>query len=252
MASDITMSILIMFALKAEAEPFLQMIRDLQQNPNVPELYSGTLAETRVIVGISGMGAGLANEQSRNILSGIDASAFIFAGFAGGLADDLSPGDVVIAKSILDEDSGNSFACDENLLGISLTSTVHIANILTVGRVVSSSEQKSELFKRYGCAAVDMESASAALVAKESGIPFLAVRAILDTQSESIPASLSKLVDNSGQPLPGKAALNFLLQPSLIGQAIRLSRGSRLAANSLARILGELVSELSFSSSDTC
>ena len=64
--------------------------------------------------------------------------------------------------------------------------------------IVKTSAEKRILAKRTQAAATDMESAAEARLAMERGLPFVAIRAIVDTASSDIPKNVLKALDAQG------------------------------------------------------
>ena len=64
--------------------------------------------------------------------------------------------------------------------------------------IVKSTAQKSDLRRKGGWDAVDMESFAIGCAAQQHGLSFLIVRAITDTADVSLPNSLSKIVNGRG------------------------------------------------------
>ena len=64
--------------------------------------------------------------------------------------------------------------------------------------IVKTSAEKRALAKRTQAAATDMESAAQARLAKDYGLPFIAIRAIVDTPSTDIPENVLKALDPEG------------------------------------------------------
>jgi adenosylhomocysteine nucleosidase len=74
--------------------------------------------------------------------------------------------------------------------------------------------EKRALAKRTQAAATDMESAAQARLAKEHGLPFMAIRAIVDTASTDIPATVLKALDSQGNISVWKLLANSYLSPA--------------------------------------
>jgi adenosylhomocysteine nucleosidase len=64
--------------------------------------------------------------------------------------------------------------------------------------VVKTSAEKRALAKRTQAAATDMESAAQARLAKDCGLPFVAIRAVVDTLSTEIPDNVLRTLDPQG------------------------------------------------------
>ena len=65
--------------------------------------------------------------------------------------------------------------------------------------ILKTSAEKRALAKRTQAAATDMESAAQARLAKEHQLPFVAIRAIVDTASTDIPENVLKALDPARQ-----------------------------------------------------
>ncbi|CAN0443065.1 unnamed protein product, partial [Discosporangium mesarthrocarpum] len=90
---------------------------------------------------------------------------------------------------------------------------------------------KRQLFEDGAAAAVDMESAAAAQVAMEAGIPFMALRVIVDTADTTMPpaAMAGMAPDGATQFGPVLRALLHRPQdiPGLIGLGIADTKARR-------------------------
>jgi adenosylhomocysteine nucleosidase len=138
----------------------------------------------------SGIGDRRAEDAARRLVER-GVSALASWGCAGGLDPSLGPGALVVPSSVVVSDSV-SYDCDptwrERLL-VRLESEIHpvIGPMLHVEKVIVSPDQKRELHERFRVTAVDMESGAVARVAAEHGLPFLAVRVVLDGAGVRLP-----------------------------------------------------------------
>ena len=64
--------------------------------------------------------------------------------------------------------------------------------------ILETPAEKRALAKRTEAAATDMESAAQARLAQEHHLPFVAIRAIVDTTSTNIPENVLKALDPQG------------------------------------------------------
>ncbi|HEX5193557.1 MAG TPA: 4-hydroxy-3-methylbut-2-enyl diphosphate reductase [Solirubrobacteraceae bacterium] len=129
----------------------------------------------------TGIGARRAAEYARTHDHG-DAAAVVIAGFCGGLAPDLEPGDIVLASELRDGDgSDRTVACaDSTILAAMLRRAglrVHVAPVAS-HRTLTTGARRRQL-AQTGAAAVDLESAWLAPVARDR--PLYALRVVLDT-----------------------------------------------------------------------
>jgi adenosylhomocysteine nucleosidase len=79
--------------------------------------------------------------------------------------------------------------------------------------ILKTSEEKKALAGRTQAAATDMESAAQARLAQEHGLPFIAIRAIVDTVSTDIPEHVLKALDSQGDVRLWKLMTSIALMP---------------------------------------
>ena len=91
-----------------------------------------------------------------------------------------------------------------------------------------------------GALAVDMESGALAAAARARGVPFAALRAVLDAAGEALPAGADVIDEASGEVRAARALAAIALRPRLWPAAGRLLRQQRVAARRLAGIMGAL------------
>ena len=102
---------------------------------------------------------------------------------------------------------------------------------ITVPCPVADAGNKGELHRRYGVATVNMEDYWVARQADAAKVPFLSVRAILDTAAQGLPSYLLGF-STLGR---GQAVLKALLRPWRVPALLSLARQMRQAQTSLAR-----------------
>jgi adenosylhomocysteine nucleosidase len=90
--------------------------------------------------------------------------------------------------------------------------------------IIGSGEAKSALRRRTGAAAVDMESHAVALVARERGAAFAAIRAIADPANRSIPETAMAGLAPDGTTRPFHVILALMGKPQDLPALIRLGR----------------------------
>ena len=185
----------IIFALPLEAHTFERRIcdtKDFQGQECV--IFEGRIANHPITWTISGVGRDAASRAAQLMIDGHRPHTLISAGFAGGLADDLERGNVLIPDKVLND----RHECVYTLASIDripflVTKRRKPRALITVDSVITSREDKAQLRKNSNADLVDMESAAVAQIAQEADIPFLAVRAISDTYDETLPPEVSTL-----------------------------------------------------------
>lgn len=114
--------------------------------------------------------------------------------------------------------------------------TLRTGRILTSATLVGCPQQKRRLGEQHQALAVDMESADAARLCQEAGIPFTCLRAISDDCHSALSPQLVEVLCQ-GEVAPGRLMGAVLRQPGLIAELWRLARDTRRAARQLADAL---------------
>jgi adenosylhomocysteine nucleosidase len=163
------------------------------------------------------------------------------AGFAGALQPEYKVGDILLATEVVDAE-GNSWPTTwpGELPAGEWQPPLHRARLLTVDTIVGGVEEKKALGSRHQAAAVDMEAAVVARWCKQQDIPFGCVRAISDEAQTPLSPRLAALLAGGRVSLT-RVLANVALSPRLAGEMWRLARQTRLAAEQLAKALGEVL-----------
>jgi adenosylhomocysteine nucleosidase len=185
---------------------------------------------------LSGMGAGRARLAARTLLErGI--TALVSWGAAGGLAPGLSPGSLILPETIIAADQSAYYvdaAWHERLCGrLQGYVEIHKGPLAESTVVVAGCAEKAILFRRTGAIAVDMESASIAVIALEAGLPFMVIRAITDLAEMALPLSALHSIDEFGRVRPLKLIQCLVRNPIQLLALGRLSRNFRAAQATL-------------------
>jgi hypothetical protein len=159
-------------------------------------------------------------------LSGQAVAGIVMAGLAGALDPQLKVGDVVVDQSSTWRGSKIS------------QKKVWFHN---VDHVVTTPEEKTELFGQTGASVIDMENEAVKRAAKAYGIPFLGIRAISDTAAESINPKVLDFVNEYGKVRMTALVGGVARHPSLIKELRRLSRSSQIALAALGKAVKEII-----------
>ena len=193
------------------------------------------------LVAVSGMGAAAADAARALVEAG--ATALVSWGMAGALDPGLEAGDVCLPSEVVAAD-GSSFTTARHWrepLAASLAASMGAQRRVACGRLFTSSEPigtasaKEAAFRRTGAAAVDMESAPVAQVAALHGMPFIAVRVIVDTATDAVPSAVLAASDR-GQVHLWRLLGGLVLAPAELAPLMRLARRYRVATRSLAAV----------------
>lgn len=198
----------------------------------------GSLADG-TLVAVTGMGSAAASAGARAL---IDAGATALAswGMAGGLDPTLDAGAILLPSEVLGPNGKRLETASgwrERLAAaVAANAPVRSGKLLTTSRAVGSVNDKAELFRATGAAAVDMESAAIGEVAEEHRLPFIAVRVIVDSAGDVLPHSVTAAADNEGHLQIWRLIGALALAPNELAPLIRLARRYRAANRSLAAI----------------
>jgi len=168
------------------------------------------------------MGAAASDAVERALEGGEGPDLILSTGFCGGLTSYLRPGRIVLAKKI--HHRGETIPLDMDLFdraknGLSRGGVDFTAGAIeSVDQVVESVEKKRDLGEK-GAIAVEMEDGSLVRLAREQGIGFLSVRAVIDPVDRALPFSSDRALVRSilAHPI---TILRFAWLSFLAGRAI--------------------------------
>lgn len=193
--------------------------------PNVIAV-TGLAFEARIAAGC-GVNVLCAADRSR-LLERLEASAangcsgIISLGISGGLDRRLSPGDCVVASSVV-TDTGQ-FQADPSWarrLVSMIPGAIH-APISGVDAPLADPAAKLRLHHSHGTVAVDMESHVAARVAAAKNLPFAACRVILDPGSRRLPPAALVPLRCDGAPDLGGILRSLARDPIQVRELLRI------------------------------
>jgi adenosylhomocysteine nucleosidase len=200
----------------------------------------GLQAEAKIAAGpdvvvIAGGGDGVALEIALNAAAAT-GRALVSFGIAGGLAPDLRPGAIAVARRVVAPD-GRSYDTDEvwvlALAGI--LGAGSLADFAGVDTPLAGIAEKAALYRERGTALVDMESHIVARVAAAHGLPFAAIRVVADPAERQLPHAATVGMKPDGRvDLP--AVLRSLARdPRQLPSLIRTGLDARAAFAGLLR-----------------
>jgi hopanoid-associated phosphorylase len=217
-------------ALKSEATCIMNLRIPVYRVVNVGD-------RTRLC--LSSMGSNAARGAALK-LHEYGVTALVSFGVAAALDDKLIPGDLVLPESIMV--NGESLPVDlewrnslERLLSAHLTVTGGV--LVSSEAPLTSRQEKLALGEASGACAADMESAAVAKVAADEGIPFIAIRAIVDPIDFSPPEALLSAVYPDGG-VDFIRLMTLLINGSVsIKTLIHLALGMHAARTTLTKVV---------------
>ena len=184
----------------------------------------------------------------RRRAGGNHTDALLLLGFAGGLDPGLRSGDLCLPSHFIREDgpvADAGPAADAHPLEPDAAMRQQAACVLadagqawsagdslTVTELVATPEAKAERFRQYRAGVVDMEDYWFADLAARQGMPFLAVRAVLDPAQQGLPPYVLGLASRNRDL--GRAVVACAARPWRVAGLLRLSRQAGLAQQSLS------------------
>lgn len=207
-------SSLLCFAMKSEAAPVLRALA-----------RSGAMAGFTVRT--VGMGPKNAEAGIRHAFATAPPGVVLTCGLAGGLAPDLSVGDIVF------ETEDPALAQRLQSLGIR-PGRFHCSH-----RIACLATEKARLRGSTGADAVEMESGAIQAVCKERGVPCATVRIISDAVDEDMPVDFNALAKENGDLDRGKLVWTMARSPATVLALLRFRSVMERASASLSTFLVE-------------
>lgn len=196
------------------------------------------------LLAVSGIGGAAAAAAARRlVLAGVSGLASF--GMAGALDPTLICGAVLLPEEVV---AGDGIGSGATLLPTSgewrqrLRAALPDSCIACGGRLLTSARPigqpraKADAWRHAGAAAVDMESAAIAQVAGQVGIPFIALRVIVDTAADELPAAVLA-ASVGGRLRVGRLIGGLLRAPGEVGALIRLAARYRIASRVLTVVV---------------
>jgi len=232
----------ILAALPEETGPLLARLSAPRRAAR--RVWRGRIGSSEVCVATAGEGPRRAAETIARLLRDFPFRAILGVGIAGALSPGLREGEIFAAREIRAA-GGEVFRPEESWLARAAKVAGRVGAIVSDGEVRWTAAEKAELFSRQGGrgeAAADTESASWARAAARAGVPFLALRAILDEASEDLPAYLAA-ARRDGATDRGAIVRHAIRHPRAVAELLRLRRRTRRAMEKLAGGLSLLLSQ---------
>jgi adenosylhomocysteine nucleosidase len=230
-------------ALAIEVNPLLDRCKRVRKYTGGKFTFRGGVYDgIRLALVQSGMGFNGARRATLALLDAHTPNWVLSVGFAGALRDDMKPGDIVLADSIVDT-HGQELAVDVGM-------PADPARGLFVGRFVTADSmartviEKRQLAADHHAIAVDMESLAVAQVCRDARKRFLAVRVVSDDLSADLPAEILSILGPTGSLRAGAALGAVWKRPGSIKDMWQLRQRANKAAERLATFLDGVLIQL--------
>jgi len=233
--------VLLVVALAAERRALRGSLRagrsgTLDQRPFV----RGNLAGRDVLLLQAGIGRERARQAVIAAARAFGAHAVWSLGFAGGLADTLRPGDLVCPSAVLDDGRPAEAPMATDASHAAMCAALRRAQLpvvsgtlISVEAALRTPEAKRAAHRRSGAIAVEMEAAGVAQAAQALGIPWTALKVVVDAVGDPLPVSLARCTSPEGE-LQWRGLLTGALGGRRFWRPLlRLGRASRVASRNL-------------------
>ncbi len=218
--ADSTGPILMVAAMREELAPTLRRIGAHVRNRRVHAI-------------VTGLGGDRAETAIAKAFDSVRPSQVLHIGVAGALKPGLT-GVLRIGRVM-----------DEHRNAIPLATRDANATLLTVDRPALTPEAKTALFDQYRADAVDMETFRVARLARDTGVPLTALRAISDAANEAIlPEALEWVDAELGVASPLAAMRHLAVHPWDLPAVMRMGRQMRRATRALADVVAKELDHL--------
>jgi adenosylhomocysteine nucleosidase len=214
-------------ALAAEARTLGVPIR---RRAGLNILRDGTL------VGLSGIGCAGAESTARALIDA-GAGALVSFGMAGGLDPKLKAGAICVPSEVISSDGARFLTTQgwSKRVSASVKGSVTGGRLLSSVRLIATLDDKARTYLETGAGLVDMESLGVARIAATHGVPFIAVRVIVDTAADVLPAAVAAAT-HDGQVRIGRFIRALARSPADLAAILRLAQRYRAATRSLKAV----------------
>lgn len=156
-------------------------------------------------------------------------------GVAGGLDPGLEPGECVVAATIVTPDTRYATCERWSRHLLDALPQARVGAIVGADEAVACPDAKRALRKDTGATAVDMESHVAAGVAAEHGLPFAAIRIIVDPAHRPLPPAALVPLCSDGTPHVAAILRSLAGEPRQFAALMRVAFDARAARAALLR-----------------
>jgi adenosylhomocysteine nucleosidase len=200
--------------------------------------YAGLYQCRNVLLARTGMGRRRAEASVEAVAARYQVATVISIGFTGALEARLEVGDLVLASELIgltgpcgSEIERTIYQPNQELLRAATEALgatplrVVLGPTVTVPGIITTPAGRRRLGSQTGAVAVDMESYWVARAAADRGLPFLALRAISDTQ-EDLLLPFDQMADAYGEPSLRRLAGHLIQDPRSLLIVVRLARNA--------------------------
>lgn len=241
----------IVAALSIELDPIRDRLSDHIIERGQFRVDTGRLAGRPVTLIESGPGEDDAVRACRAVVMTYRPRWVMSAGVAGGLVDELTVGDVIVADEVVHETTRESVTFVGSPRPLSNAQQDNtLRRLITATQPVLDETEKRHLAAEFGAHVVDMESYGVAKWCSDNSVRCVSIRSISDAVTDSLPSIVNSLVGFSAWEQVGRVTGTALRKPSIIKDLWQLRSRALEAADRLADAVFGFVSNVDVSSTD--
>lgn len=148
-----------------------------------------------------------------------DTYLILNLGFAGSLTDDLKPGQIVLANSLIRDNCEEHYLLENDHFhkasSFAVRNNISEVTLFTSSEPILSTKKRQAALRKFKAHAVDMEAGHLLQVANQNGIPFLSFKIISDKADSNAWPNIKNNIDIYSRRL-GETVFEFLKQGSWI------------------------------------
>ena len=231
-------------AIPEEIAPLVGRLRNRTKAPLAVEASGGWLSLTVGFLGdeplavlVTGDGAARARYGVRALLEAVPVSRLLAVGSAGGLTPELKTADLIMARQVISTD-GSRREAPEASDSAARAAGARLGTVVTVDELVLTADEKRRMWESVGpsedAGVLDLESAYFVEAAEEAGVPWVVIRAVLDTASETLPDFLHDCSGPGGEIRRPAVLRHAARHPRVIPDLLRMRSRIDLCGRALA------------------
>ncbi len=227
-------------ALRWECRPVLRQMHQVsRQRLGGFTVWRGAGVQSEIWLIQTGPGLHRARTAASVLCDAARFDLFLSTGCAGALSAALTPGDLVVATSVIGNSSGERFETDadqrERARQAAEVAALRpqLGPVLSSPHVLATAAAKRDAGAQSGAVAVEMEGAAIGACAAQARIPFASVRAILDRMDTELVATPPFVDQETGALRPLALAAYVAAHPGALPHLLGLQRMMKAAQQSL-------------------
>ncbi len=193
-------------------------------------------------VEVAGVGVENASQATKRLIDrGVEG--LVSWGTAGALDPCLRPGSLVIYNTV-HTISGGNYPCDPAWRA-ELTRALSALNPIdgsgfTSDHTLATAAEKASIGEQFGCVALDMESAAIGSLASDAGVPYVAIRVIVDPIDFDLPQAALDALATEREPRVWPVIRGLIRRPYELPTLLKLAWWYRTALASLSAAANSL------------